>query len=253
MTERSNPKKSLREQTILPDTWRKTTVLDLWNSQVRLHHHEKYKGISLAKFPQDLWTYEKVISSYSPEVIIEIGVNQGGFTRWLYDRQLVTAIENPGRAYSLIGIDINIESASINLSQLPSFGENSIKLELIKCNLLDSIEIKQIKERLTMLVSQRSTLIIEDSGHTYATTRAALDAFSPLLKAGEWFIVEDTCVDIDALRESPEWPTGALNAANDFLLENDNFERTNINHLYTLTCHPFGFLRKKSSSTNSLI
>lgn len=237
----------MQNQQELAKAWQSTSVLDLWHSQVTLHHQEEYKGIGLAKFPQDLWSYEKLITSFIPDVIIEIGVNQGGFTRWLYDRLLALTNEQPRKIRYLLGLDIDIKTAMLNLSELASNCSDGIHLELIECDLLDSNSLQEAKENILKLTADKSTLIIEDSGHTYETTKAALDTFSPLLRPGEWFIVEDTCVDINALRESPDWPRGALSAANDFLIEHSDFERTDFNHLYTITCHPFGFLKKTSN------
>lgn len=234
---------------MLAACWDKISVLDLWHKQVALHHHEMYKGIGLAKFPQDLWNYEKLIASSRPRVIIEIGVNNGGFTRWLYDRLLLAATEEPGSERTLIGLDINIKNAYQNLSEVLTNRSNGVKIELIECNLLDEQSVQKSKNMIIDLVGDMPMLIIEDSGHTYETTKAALEAFSGLLKPGEWFAVEDTCVDIEALRETIEWPRGALNAVNSFLNEHSDFERTTFNNTYTITCHPFGFLRKKLVST----
>lgn len=237
-------------QRILAEEWETTSVLDLWHKQVALHHHETYKGIGLAKFPQDLWSYEKIIYESAPKTIIEIGVNNGGFTRWLYDRLLLATTEEPGSTRTLIGLDINIDNARDNLSALSLDGSSGVKLELIHCNLLDIQSVENAKQEIIKHIDGQPLLIIEDSGHTYETTDAALSSFSELLKPGEWFIVEDTCVDIESLRESPEWPRGALNAVNSFLLKNSDFERTNFNHAYTITCHPFGFLRKKLAASS---
>jgi cephalosporin hydroxylase len=232
----------------LPDKWRQRSVLDLWHSQVLQHHQEMYKGIGIAKFPQDLWTYEKLINTVDPEVIIEIGVNEGGFTRWLYDRLLAMAISNSNSTHrTIIGLDINIDKASLNLSSLPSSKKTGVEIVLSQCDLLNDISLRNAVRTVVSRIRGRRALIIEDSGHTYATTKAALDSFGSLLSAGEWFIVEDTCVDIEDLRECPEWPRGALNAADDFLRENADFERTNFNEKYEITCHPYGFLRKKIS------
>jgi cephalosporin hydroxylase len=224
--------------------WKNISVLDLWHSQVGIHHGETYKGIGLAKFPQDLWSYEKLIHLSNPEVIVEIGINKGGFTRWLYDRLVLASLENAGTQRTIIGIDLDIATAEANLSPLQSMKNSEVSIALVKCDLLDEDSVISTVQQVSDMIGDRSALIIEDSGHTYETTSSALSAFSGLLKPGEWFIVEDTCVDIAELRESPEWPTGVLIAVNEFLEANPSFERSAINHKYTITCHPYGFLRK---------
>lgn len=243
------PENEIDSQQMLAEGWKTSSVLDLWHKQVALHHKETYKGIGLAKFPQDLWSYEKIICTSAPRTIIEIGVNNGGFTRWLYDRLLLANAEEPSTR-TLIGLDINIEAARNNLSGLTVDGSSGVRLELLHCDLLNDQSVQNTKQKIIELIGDQSVLVIEDSGHTYETTNAALRNFSDLLKPGEWFIVEDTCVDIESLRESSDWPRGALNAVNEFLSENSDFERSNFNHTYTITCHPFGFLRKKLATPN---
>ena len=230
----------------LTHAWQETSVLDLWHRQVIQHHRESYRGIGLAKFPQDLWIYEKLIDLAQPEVILEIGINEGGFTRWLHDRLFLAQSFNPApQPRTVIGIDIDIDKPKRNLVKLLNNPVEEVNLELFQCNLLNAKSLQDAKAKIVDIVGNRSLLIIEDSGHSYDTTKASLDTFPPLLKSGEWLVVEDTCVDIEALREIPSWPRGALSATNDFLASNDAFERTNFNHTYEITCHPYGFLRKK--------
>lgn len=230
----------------LTQTWQNTSVLDLWHRQVIQHHQESYRGIGLAKFPQDLWSYEKLIDLSQPEVILEIGINEGGFTRWLHDRLLIAQTFNPAsQPRTVIGIDIDIDKPKRNLAGLLNNPVEGVNLELFQCNLLDAKSLRDAKDRIVDIVGSRPLLIIEDSGHSYETTKASLDTFPPLLKPGEWLVVEDTCVDIEALREMPSWPRGALSATDDFLANNDALERTSFNHIYEITCHPYGFLRKK--------
>lgn len=230
----------------LTHAWQETSVLDLWHRQVIQHHRESYRGIGLAKFPQDLWSYEKLIDLAQPEVILEIGINEGGFTRWLHDRLFLAQSFNPApQPRTVIGIDIDIDKPKRNLVKLLNNPVEEVNLELFQCNLLNAKSLQDAKAKIVDIVGNRSLLIIEDSGHSYDTTKASLDTFPPLLKSGEWLVVEDTCVDIEALREIPSWPRGALSATNDFLASNNAFERTNFNHTYEITCHPYGFLRKK--------
>jgi cephalosporin hydroxylase len=221
-----------------------TFVLDLWYSQVGIHHGETCKSISLAKFPQDFWSYEKIIHQSSPEVIFEIGINMDGFARWLYDQFPTAPRENINAKRMVIGIDLDIAAAEANLSPLQSVENDRTTINLVKCDLVDKNLVESSVNQDSRIIGDRSALIIEDSDHAYETAASALGAFSGFIKPGEWFIVEDTCIDIAELRELPEWPTGALAAVNEFLGANPNFERSLLNHMYTITCHPYGFLRK---------
>ena len=231
--------------------WQSMSVLDLWHSQVIQHHQETYRKIGIGKFPQDLWSYEKLLDASSPEVIIEIGINEGGFTQWLHDRLLTTyAFDGLRRPRTVIGLDLDIRNAQRNLSPLLNNPVDGVEIVLIECDLLNSSLLEKNKKTIASIINNRPLLIIEDSGHSYETTMASLNSFSELVKPGEWFVVEDTCVDIDELRECSSWPRGALVATNEFLEDHDDFERTNFNHTYSITCHPYGFLRKKLVSVS---
>jgi cephalosporin hydroxylase len=232
----------------LVEQWQNTSMLELWHTQLIQHHQELYRGIGMAKFPQDLWTYEKLLNAVNPEVIIEIGVNEGGFTHWLHDRLLTAySSDNQKQLRTVIGLDIDIEKAKRNLFPLLSNPLDGVEIILIQCNLLDPASLAKAKDEIALLVASRSLFMIEDSGHSYETTQASLNAFSDFSRPGEWFVVEDTCVDIEELREGNYWPRGALVATNDFLNDRSDFERTNFNHTYGITCHPYGFLRKKNA------
>ena len=146
----------------------------------------------------------------------------------------------------MIGLDQNIENARKNLAEAIKAFEGRVKVHLIECNLLDKQSLENAKNKIIHLIDGKPSLIIEDSGHTYETTISSLEAFSGLLQPGEWFIVEDTCVDIEELRETEDWPRGALKASEDFLMSNQNFSRSELNHAYEITCHPFGFLVKNN-------
>jgi len=96
----------------------------------------------------------------------------------------------------------------------------------------------------------RTVTVIEDGGHTHDTTLSALRALSPLVPQGGWFVVEDTCVDVEALRAGPDWPRGAGLALTEWLEHDEDgrrFERRLDTERYGITCHPGGFLRRHTA------
>ena len=88
--------------------------------------------------------------------------------------------------------------------------------------------------------------VVEDSAHVYATTLATLDALADLVGSGGYLVVEDGCVDIEALRLAPEWPRGVLPAVADWLASpaGSTFRRRCDLEVYGITCHPGGFLQR---------
>ena len=59
-------------------------------------------------------------------------------------------------------------------------------------------------------------------------------------------MVEDGCVDIEAMRLEPDWPRGVLPAIADWLetTEGRCFSVRRDLELYCLSCHPGGFLQR---------
>ena len=89
--------------------------------------------------------------------------------------------------------------------------------------------------------------MVEDSAHVEATTAAALAGFARFVPPGGFFVVEDGCVDVEAMRAAPGWPRGVLPrwrhgwrspAGADFAVRRDL-------ELYGITCHPYGFLQRR--------
>lgn len=214
-------------------------VLDLWYSQVGIHHGKTCKGISLAKFPQDFWSFEKIIHQSIPPVFFEICINMHGFALWLYDQFPAATLENIDTKRIIIDADLNIAAAEANLSPLQSIENNRATINLVKCDLVDKNLVESSVNQDSRIIGDRSALIIEYSDHAYETTASALGAFSGFIKPGEWFIVEDPCIDIAELHELPEWPTGALTLVNEFAEANSNFERSLLSNMYTITYDPF--------------
>jgi cephalosporin hydroxylase len=114
-----------------------------------------------------------------------------------------------------------------------------------------SVTDPELPDRVAQLVPNGSTcLVIDDSAHVYETTRAALDGFHRFVAPGGFFVVEDGCVDIEALRLAPDWPRGVLPALHDWLATEAGraFAVRRDLELYGVACHPEGFLQRKSSA-----
>lgn len=89
--------------------------------------------------------------------------------------------------------------------------------------------------------------MIEDAAHDATTTRAALGALAPLIRGGGYYMVEDTCVDYEALRVAEDWPRGCGTALAEWLVQDPlgrRFKRRPELQAYGLTCHPGGLLQR---------
>jgi cephalosporin hydroxylase len=225
-------------------------------------------GVPLSKFPEDLRAYEHLLWFSDATVVIELGVQFGASSLWFRDRLKTFAyyrrdsrarplarpgfrdrvrthvrggLDAPGRSERLvIGIDIDISQAQVNLERADPTYQNDIKL--IEASVTDPALPDQVAELIT---PHERCLVIEDSAHTYETTLASLRGFSRFVPINGFFVVEDGAVDIEELRIHPRSPRGVLPAINDWLAhEGTDFTVRSDMELYGVTAHPGGFLER---------
>jgi cephalosporin hydroxylase len=214
-------------------------MLTYWHRRVKQHLTDTYAGARLLKFPEDLRVYEHLLWLSRADTVIEIGTRFGGSALWFRDR-LRTQREY-GRILReplVITLDIDLTLAAPVLD-----GESGIVL--VEGDVVDL----SLPDRVAELVPAGARcLVVEDSAHVYDTTYMALEGFARFVSPGGWFVVEDGCVDIEELREGHDMPRGVLPAVADWLATEKGraFERRTDAELYGLTCHPGGWLRRRT-------
>lgn len=164
------------------------------------HYKMKYRGVSCQKCPFDYVLYQMIIQEVKPDLIIEIGTNQGGSTLYLAD---LLQIYGKGQIHS---IDIS-DSCSDLVKKHPRItlfhdGWNNYDFSLAD-------GFKRI-------------LVIEDSSHYYQNTLDAMERFKDLVTVGSYLIVEDGI--IDGLGWSKSYYGGPIKGIKEFLKSNPNFE-----------------------------
>jgi cephalosporin hydroxylase len=219
------------------------TVREFWFERVEQHTRDRYAGVPISKFPEDLRVYEHLLWLSRPNVVIEVGTQEGGSALWFRDR-LVTLAAYPGGATAttlVVSIDVDLEAAKRCLAAAdPDYQET---IRLVEGDIREPAVAEEV-ERL--LPAGAHCLVIEDSLHEYDTTIASLRAFAKLVPVGGFFVVEDGSVDVDAMRLGAEWPRGVLPAVRDWLASPEGAQfavRENL-ELYGMTCHPQGFLQR---------
>lgn len=191
-----------------------------WKQRLELHHYDSYRGLAMAKMPEDLSTYEHVIWATQPKVIIELGSGStGGSGLWFADR--LTTLCGGGRVISL------------EISGAPKIEDG--RITFIRADLTDP----EVVSRVFALAGDEPVMVVEDSRHDYTTTLAALRLYSPLVRKGHFFVVEDTIVDEPDLTIFGDH--GVKPAIDAFLAEEPRFRRLDFD-LYGVTMHMGGWL-----------
>lgn len=202
---------------------------------------DRYAGVPISKFPEDLRVYEHLLWASRADVVIELGAQFGGSALWFRDR--LRALEQYGRIRHgrVISIDIDVTAARQAVSAADPNHTSSITL------LEGDVRDTALADRVRELVPAGSRcFVIEDSAHTYETTWGALTAFASFVPPRGYFVVEDGCVDVEEMRLADSWPRGVLPALEAWLATPEGSEFTVRRDLerYGLSCHPMGFLQR---------
>ena len=215
-------------------------VRDYWRERAEQHTHDSYVGVAMTKFPEDLRVYEHLLWLDGPDTVIELGTQAGGSALWFRDR-LATM-----RAYGRIAREptvISVDVAQDGPRHMLEACANAEHIELVEGDLGDP----RVVEQVASLAGERC-LVVEDSAHTFETTRAALESYARFVPAGGFMVVEDGCVDDEQLRFS-HWPRGVRPALDAWLASPAGaaFEVRRDLELYGITCHPSGFLQRRGA------
>lgn len=166
----------------------------------RGHHSTTYRGIPCIKCPFDYVMYQMIIHELKPDLIIEIGTNQGGSALYMAD-----LLEKTGKG-EIHTIDIE-EKAGDMVKFHP-------KIKLFN----SGWEGYDLENTLGF----EKIMVIEDGSHMYESSLGAMNKFKDVVSVGSYLIVEDGI--LDALGISKKYfGGGPVRAIKEFLSENDNF------------------------------
>lgn len=183
-----------------------------------------YFGVRAVKNPLDAWVYQEIICECRPDVIIEIGNASGGGTLFLAH---ICSLLGHGR---VIGVDANHRQIAPVVAAHPLV------------TLVDGDACGVFADVAKLIGDNEDVLIIEDSAHTYDNTLNVLRRYSPLVKPGGYFIVEDgICHHGLATGPNP----GPYEAVAAFLGENRDFISDRSRERFVITWNPRGFLKRR--------
>lgn len=200
-----------------------SSLSDYWRTRVRTSVDDfKYKGVQLAKMPEDLAIYHEIIWETRPDTIIELGAAAGGSALWFADQLRLL----PGTR-RVISVDI--------LS--PKITDPTV------ITITGDLSDEAVARKVGGYVNG-TTMVIEDSAHTYSTTKAALRLYGHFVSVGCYFVVEDTIIE-DKEHCPEEWyrPQSVGLALDEFMANNQDWERV-THDKFTVTMHERGWLRR---------
>lgn len=217
----------------LQNSFQKRITTGIFKSCIVNYYHKlfyyhagdlNWMGVRTVKNPNDLWIYQEIIFEQKPDYIIETGTRFGGSA--LYLAHICDLVGN-GKIIS-IDTDTSIQRPSHN------------RIQYIADSSTSDETVAFIKSQLQ---SNSKLLFILDSDHSRNHVLDELNVYSPLLKKGEYIIVEDT--NINGNPVLPHFGLGPMEAVKDFLKMNKAFESDRSRERLFHTHNPKGFLKKK--------
>jgi cephalosporin hydroxylase len=163
----------------------------------------KYKGRPMLKDPFDLALYALLIQRERPRTVIEIGTYKGGATTWFADQLSTHGID--GKVYSL-----DVVPTDIPASPGIAFLTGSAR------------ELSAVFPADWLSERPRPLLVIDDGDHTRESVLAVLKHFGPMMRPGEYVVIEDGSADDLGLAH--KMGGGPLAAIREFLAAGAPFE-----------------------------
>ncbi len=190
---------------------------------VRTWHDTRWLGHQVLKTPLDLWNYQEILVDRRPDLVIECGTASGGSALYLAS---IMDLTGHGRVMS------------VDLKPHPARPPHS-RIEYLEGSSTDP----EIFARMASAAAGAArVMVILDSDHSRRHVLDELLLYAPLVTAGDYLIVEDTCVNGHPV--APQHGPGPMEAVRDFLRETDDFVVDPRDRKFLMTFYPGGYLRR---------
>ena len=187
-------------------------------------------GVPTLQNPDDVWIIQEIISEVKPDLIIETGTARGGSAAiWAMVQREVNA---DGRVMSIDIQDV-VERKKLTPSLLA-------RIDFIVGSSIDSDVILAVKEK----AHGKRVLVLLDSGHDRAHVLRELTLYSPLVCIGSYVIVQDTIINGHPVVNLEHQGPGPMEAVEEFLANNSNFQVDTSREKLMFTMHPKGYLKR---------
>jgi cephalosporin hydroxylase len=173
-----------------------------WYYDSGVWKRQHYRGVRILKVPTDLWNYQEIFTERAIEWVVETGTLHGGSALFFAD--LLELSSSQGK---VISIDISHDVLQV---------QPHPRIEFVRANSASEETAAHVARALP---AERGPLfMILDSDHSKRHVLGELHSLTPLLRSGDYLVVEDTCVNGHPVR--PEFGPGPMEALEEFLRTN---------------------------------
>jgi cephalosporin hydroxylase len=195
---------------------------------LRIYRQTKWLGIYTYENPCDMWAIQEIIAETKPDFIVETGTYKGGGA--VFYASILQYVNPAGKV-----ITIDIKPQFEDAAKLPLFQE---RVEFIEGSSVSDDVIARVAAR----VSGGRVMVTLDSDHHMKHVLNELRLYSRFVSPGGYLIVQDTAHNGHPLRT---WDgKGPMEALEEFLAENKDFEQDQSREKFLLTFFPRGYLKR---------
>ncbi len=200
-----------------------------------LFHHEgdrtynslRWLGTPLQKNPMDLWIYQEMLHELKPDVVVECGTYKGGTAFYL------------ARLMDLLGKG---RVVTIDIERHPDLPQHPRITYLLGSSTAPAV-VAQVRGSIK---PGETVLVLLDSDHSMRHVLDELRLYNGLVTPGSYLVVEDTHFNGHPIL--PKHGPGPMEALDQFLKENQDFEIDTARQKLMFTFNPRGYLVKKPSA-----
>jgi cephalosporin hydroxylase len=182
----------------------------IWDGYMDWFHHSNvwkdmhYHGIRTLKMPSDMWNYQEIIFERRIDYVIETGTRHGGSALFFADTLMARHAKG-----CVITVDNNPRCNMLKSHQNIHF-------------LIGDSGSPEIAATLLALLpdNRGSIFMILDSDHSRNHVFNELTALVPILKSGDYLVVEDTNVNGHPIL--PDFGPGPWEAIHDYINKHPN-------------------------------
>jgi cephalosporin hydroxylase len=157
------------------------TRYHLWYYNSLVWHGTKWMGVTTLKSPSDMWNYQEVLAELKPSLVVEFGTRYGGSALFF-----AAVMRQIGNRFRVLTVDIDSETVSQKTRE-------DADIEVLTASSTDP----KVAERISALRTEYPgpVFAILDSDHAQAHVLGEMKLLRPVLRSGDYLLVEDSNVN----------------------------------------------------------
>ncbi|STZ43858.1 methyltransferase [Mycolicibacterium gilvum] len=199
-----------------------------WYYNTNVWKQTTWMGVDCWKSVSDMWNYQEILFDLKPSLFIEFGTAHGGSAMFFAD-----TMRRIGEPFNLLSVDVTHQL-------LNPIAQRDPDVQFVKSR----STVPAVAEHIRRLQNEipGKTFAILDSDHSMEHVLAEMKLLRPLLKKGDYLIVEDSM--LNGHPNLPGWGPGPYEAIEAYEEEfpNDYTHDVARENKFGFTFAPYGFL-----------